>query len=143
MDLALHEGGPRFGKPGWHAPRLGQKAFAAVVSAAYAHRCSLTGAKIRPVLQAAHIRPYAHEGEHRVDNGLLLRADVHIMFDQGFLGVHPAGRTLQVSSSLRDVYGNGEEFYARAGSPIALPARKADQPNAEFLAWHMDVKFRS
>lgn len=57
-------------------PRLGQGAFRAMVSDAYSHRCALTGYRVRPVLEAAHIKSYASGGEHRLDNGLLLRSDV-------------------------------------------------------------------
>lgn len=75
--------GPIFGDPRMAVPRLGQQAFKGMVLAAYHRRCAITGAKITPVLQAAHIRPVAHHGEHRLDNGLLLRSDVHTLFDQG------------------------------------------------------------
>jgi len=103
----------------------------------------VTGAKIIPTLQAAHIRPVTSNGENRVDNGLLLRSDVHILFDRGYLGVHPSSRTLMVSPRLRLDYGNGEEFYARASAhePVAVPSRRVDQPNVEFLEWHTDTVF--
>jgi putative restriction endonuclease len=47
-----------------------------VVLDAYERRCSITGERVLPVLEAAHIKPYAPGGEHRVDNGLLLRSDI-------------------------------------------------------------------
>lgn len=124
--------------------RVGQKAFGALVQEAYERRCAVTGDRIRPVLEAAHIRPVTANGENRVDNGLLLRSDVHTLFDRGYLGVHPERRTLIVSARLRREFGNGEEFYARERSaePIALPERAADRPNSEFLTWHMDEVFR-
>jgi putative restriction endonuclease len=102
----------------------------------------LTGTKIWPALQAAHIRPVAYGGEHRLDNGLLLRSDVHTMFDRGYLGVDASFR-LRVSPLLRSEFGNGERFYAKAGEIIALPDRRADQPNSEFLEWHMDEVFQA
>jgi len=43
----------------------------------------VNGDKIVPVLQAAHLRPVTLDGENRVDNGLLLRSDVHTLFDRG------------------------------------------------------------
>jgi putative restriction endonuclease len=105
--------------------------------------CLSTGDKIVPVLQAAHIRPVTAEGENRVDNGLLLRSDVGTLFDCGYLGVHPDPQSLLVSPRLRAHWGNGEEFYARAstGEPIRIPARRADRPNHDFLAWHADTIF--
>jgi putative restriction endonuclease len=131
-----------FGDPRLVPYRLGQQAFQAVVLDTYDRRCAITGTRIRPVLQAAHIRPVAAGGEHRIDNGLLLRSDVHTMFDRGYLGVDPHNR-LQVSPRLRDEFGNGEQFYAGAGEVIALPVRQADRPQREFLEWHMEEIFRA
>jgi putative restriction endonuclease len=132
--------GPVYGDPKLTAQRLGQQAFQAVVFEAYHRRCAVTGAKIRPVLQAAHIRPLPKGGEHRADNGLLLRSDVHTLYDHGYLAVDPRHR-LMVSPLLREEFGNGEEFYARAGTAIDLPERRADRPNREFLEWHIDEIF--
>jgi putative restriction endonuclease len=144
IDLSepWHRSGPMFGDPRLTPYRLGQQAFQAVVLDAYDRRCAISGTRIRPVLQAAHIRPVAAGGEHRIDNGLLLRSDVHTMFDRGYLGVDPRYR-LQVSPRLRDDFGNGEQFYARAGEVIALPDRRGDRPQQEFLEWHMDEVFRA
>ena len=138
-DIA-HVSGPVFGNPLLVKPRLGQGAFKALVHGAYRDRCSVTGHKIRPTLQAAHILPVGKGGEHRIDNGLLLRSDVHTMFDRGYIGVDPSYK-LHVSRRLRDEFGNGDEFYERAGSVIALPEREVDKPNTEFLTWHMDEVF--
>ncbi|MGD0511175.1 MAG: HNH endonuclease signature motif containing protein [Candidatus Micrarchaeaceae archaeon] len=78
---------PTRGEPRLTTPRLGQNAFKAVVQEAYVRRCAITDHKILPTLQAAHIFPVAAGGQHRVDNGLLLRSDVHTMFDRGYLGI--------------------------------------------------------
>lgn len=137
-----HRQGPVFSDPRLAPQRLGQQAFQAVVLSAYERRCAITGSKIRPVLQAAHIRPVTNGGEHRLDNGLLLRSDVHTLFDRGYLGVDPRYR-LQVSPRLRVEFGNGEQFYSRAGQPIALPARRAHRPQAEFLEWHLGEIFKA
>ncbi|MCW5951402.1 MAG: HNH endonuclease [Propionibacteriaceae bacterium] len=132
--------GPTRGSPTLTVPRLGQQAFKSMVLTAYHRRCAITGDKITPVLQAAHIRPVSEQGEHRVDNGLLLRSDVHILFDRGYLGVDDKYR-LQVSSRLRSDFGNGQEFYDRASSMIALPDRRSERPNKDAVSWHMDTKF--
>lgn len=116
--------------------------FQAKVLDAYSRRCSITGDKIRPVLQAAHIRPLLAGGEHRLDNGLLLRSDVHTLFDRGYLGVDPKYRLL-VSRRLREEFGNGEQLYARAGQTITVPERRPDRPNPEFLEWHVDSVFQA
>jgi len=135
-------GGPVFGNPREVRPRLGQGGFKALVHGAYRDQCSITGHKIRPTLQAAHILPVGKGGEHRLDNGLLLRSDVHTMFDRGYLGVDPEFK-LRVSRRVRDEFGNGDEFYEREGFEIALPERLFDRPNKEYLEWHMDTVFLS
>jgi putative restriction endonuclease len=124
----------------WVRNRLGQGTFRSLVTDAYARRCSFTGEKILPVLQAAHIRPVTEGGKHRVDNGLLLRSDVHTLFDRGYLGVTHDYRLL-VSRRLRQEYSNGEFYYQLAGEPIRLPERPEDRPASDFLEWHADTKF--
>lgn len=145
MDLesAGRVPGGIFGAPRLTAVRVGQRAFKALVQEAYGRRCAVTGDKIVPVLQAAHIRPVNAAGENRVDNGMLLRSDVHTLFDRGYLGVHPERRRLMVSPRLRADWGNGEEFYqlAHADNPISVPKRTADRPHRDFLTWHADSVF--
>jgi putative restriction endonuclease len=144
LDLAepWHRPGPVFGDPRLAPYRLGQQAFKAVVLDAYHRRCAITGTHIPPVLQAAHVRPVTRGGEHRLDNGLLLRSDVHTMFDRGYLGVDPRYR-LVVSPRLREEFGNGEQFYAKAGQVIDLPARRSDRPERQFLEWHLEEVFKA
>jgi putative restriction endonuclease len=135
-----HRSGPVFGDPRLAPYRLGQQSFKAVVLDSYHRRCAISGTHIPPVLQAAHIRPVARGGEHRLDNGLLLRSDVHTLFDRGYLGVNPQHRLL-VSPRLRAEFSNGDQFYAQAGQVIDLPERRADRPDREFLEWHLDEIF--
>ncbi len=132
--------GPVFGPGRTVRARLGQRPFQALVLDAYHRRCAVTGDKIRPVLQAAHILPVTQGGENRLDNGLLLRSDVHTLFDGGYLSIDPKLR-LMVSPRLRAQFENGDEFYQRAGALIGAPDRKADRPNSEFLEWHADTVF--
>lgn len=120
--------------------RRGQRWFASKMMTTYDRRCAITGSHIAPTLQAAHIRPVSREGRHEVTNGLLLRSDVHTLFDAGYLGVDDKHR-LQVSRRLRDDYGNGREFYMRAGTEIALPERRDERPGVESVTWHMDEVF--
>lgn len=100
-----HRPGTVYGDPRLLSHRLGQRAFQGVVLDAYGYGCAVTGDKIRPVLQAAHIRPLPLGGEHRLDNRLLLRSDVHTLFDRAYLGVDPKSR-LVVSPRLRDELGD-------------------------------------
>jgi putative restriction endonuclease len=134
-----HRPGPVFGDPRLAPYRLGQRSFQAVVLEAYHRRCSISGTHIPPVLQAAHIRPVTKGGEHRLDNGLLLRSDIHTLFDRGYLGVDPKFGLL-VSPRLR---ADGDQFYAQAGQVIELPERRADRPGRESLEWHLDEVFQA
>jgi putative restriction endonuclease len=135
-----HRPGPVLGDPRLAPYRLGQQSFKAVVLDAYHRRCAISGTHIPPVLQAAHIRPVAAGGEHRLDNGLLLRSDIHTLFDRGYLGVDPNYHLL-VSPRLRADFSNGDQFYAKAGQVIDLPEHRTDQPGREFLEWHLDEIF--
>ncbi len=137
LDGTWHREGATYVDPRLAPRRLGQRSFQAVVLRAYDRRCAVTGDKIRPVLQAAHIRPLPAGGEHRLDNGLLLR-----LYDRGYLAVDPKHRLL-VSPRLRDEFGNGEQFYACAGERITVPAHRIDRPRAEYLEWHIDEIFKA
>ena len=77
----------RYGDSYLTRPRLGQGAFRVLVTDAYQRRCAITGEKTLPVLNASHIKPYSQEGPHEVRNGLLLREDLHTLFDRGYLTV--------------------------------------------------------
>jgi putative restriction endonuclease len=132
--------GPTRGSPRMVIPRLGQGGFKAVVQEVYVRRCAVTNHKIMPTLQAAHIVPVAKGGEHRVDNGILMRSDVHTMFDRGYIAIDDEFRLL-VSPRLRSEFGNGEEFYSKEGQIINLPNRVLNRPSPEFLSWHMEEVF--
>jgi putative restriction endonuclease len=132
--------GEVFGAPHLAATRVGQRPFQALVLDAYHRKCAITGDRIRPVLQAAHILPVSVGGQNRLDNGVLLRSDAHTLFDAGYLGIDPKLR-LMVSPLLRSQFGNGEEFYGREGQLIDVPDRRADRPNRTYLEWHADTKF--
>lgn len=74
----------RYGQPVLVAPRLGQGSFRTLVITAYSYRCAITRERTLPILQAAHIRRYAEGGMHELSNGLLLRSDLHTLFDQHY-----------------------------------------------------------
>jgi putative restriction endonuclease len=84
--------GNRFGRAMLIHPRLGQGTFRICVTDAYGRACSVTGEHSLPALEAAHIRSYSESGPHEISNGLLLRADFHRLFDQGYVTVrHNSG----------------------------------------------------
>jgi putative restriction endonuclease len=133
----------RFGAEYLTRGRLGQGAFRVLVTDAYQRRCAVTGEKTLPVLEAAHIRPYAEDGPHRVSNGLLLRSDLHKLFDLGYITVTPELR-LEVSSRLRGEWHNGREYYAHHGKALVVePIELTSRPGKEFLAWHNEHRFKA
>jgi putative restriction endonuclease len=121
--------------------RLGQGTFRVAVTDAYGRACAVTTEHSLPVLEAAHIRPYAQEGQHEVSNGLLLRTDIHRLFDKGYVTVTPDHRFV-VSRRLRDEYENGRTYYEFNGHPIHLPRSARDYPSRENLEWHASEVFR-
>jgi putative restriction endonuclease len=121
--------------------RLGQGIFRVLVADTYQRRCAVTGEKALPVLEAAHIRPVTYGGGHRIDNGLLLRSDVHTLFDRGYVTVTPEHAFL-VSHRLKDDFDNGEQYYRLSRGLIWVPPHPEDRPNRDFLEWHADTVFK-
>ena len=136
----MQERQARFGNPTLIAPRLGQGAFRVAVTDAYGRRCAVTGEKVLPVLDAAHIKPYADGGEHSVSNGLLLRRDVHRLFDLGYVTVAPDHR-FEVSSRIHDDFDNGRAYYAFHGHRIELPNQHDQKPRRDLLEWHNSDRY--
>jgi putative restriction endonuclease len=131
---------PRFGEPTVIRPRLGQGIFRIAVTEAYDRTCAVTREHSLPALEAAHIRAYAEEGPHEVRNGLLLRADFHRLFDQGYVTVTEENR-LVVSSRLKEEFDNGHSYYPFHGKELRLPADAILRPYPEFLAWHRETMY--
>lgn len=136
-----YEPHPRFGKPSLVAPRLGQGAFRIAVTEAYARSCAVTTEHSLPVLEAAHIRPYAEGGAHSVSNGMLLRSDVHRLFDLGYVTVTPDYR-VRVSEQLRERWGNGKIYSPYDGQSVAVPDRIDERPDPLLLKWHSETVFQ-
>jgi putative restriction endonuclease len=132
----------RYGKEYLRRSRLGQGAFRVLVTDAYQRRCAITGERTLPVLEAAHIKPFAEEGPNRVDNGLLFRSDIHTLFDLGYLTVTPE-LNVEVSRHIKEEWENGRDYYALHGKPLlVLPEHAANRPSLEFLRWHNE-RFRA
>lgn len=125
----------RYGTPQMVSPRLGQGAFRVVVAEAYGRACAVTGEHSLPALEAAHIRSYAKEGPHEVQNGILLRADLHRLFDRGYLTITPDHR-LEVSKRLRRDYSNGHSYYPLHGAELQMPHTNDERPAVEYIRWH-------
>ena len=129
------------GAPTLIRPRLGQSAFRTAVLAAYERRCAVTGERTLPVLQAAHIRPFADVNEHDIRNGLLMRSDLHVLFDAGLVTVDSNLR-FRVSSKIREMYENGRDYYALNDRSIRSPRFAEQRPLREHLDYHSSVIFK-
>jgi putative restriction endonuclease len=136
----LDQVGPRYGAPRLVRPRLGQGTFQVAVTQAYGAACAVTGEHSLPVLDVAHIQGYAAGGPHEVRNGLLLRTDIHRLFDRGYVTVSPDLR-FEVSARLREEFENGRTYYALHGKEIRPPRARADRPDPALLRWHNEQVF--
>jgi putative restriction endonuclease len=138
---ALEKPAEKYGAPIEVLPRLGQGIFRVIILDAYNRSCAITGEKVVPVLDAAHIKPYAQEGTHDPRNGILLRSDLHTLFDKGYVTVTPDYH-FEVSKTIHEDFDNGEEYYALHGETIHVPTRQAYQPAGENLTWHNEKVYR-
>jgi putative restriction endonuclease len=140
-DLRTEEEKARYGKETLIKPRLGQGSFKIVVTDAYQRSCAITQERVLPVLEAAHIKPYADTGPHDVRNGVLLRSDMHKLFDRGYLTITPKLQ-IEVSRRIKEEFDNGEYYFMFHGHRINLPKMPIDQPSGEFLTWHNEKIFK-
>lgn len=134
--------GPRFGVERLVRPRLGQGSFRVLLNQAYEGGCAVTREHSLPVLEAAHIQPYSSGGQHELANGLLLRSDLHRLFDRGYVSVSP-DFSFVVSSRLRAEWANGKHYYEMAGRKIFNPSDPDQRPARELLEWHHTNVFRA
>ncbi len=138
----LDEERVRYGKETTIKPRLGQGAFRVLVTDAYNRSCAITGEHSLPALEAAHIKPYNESGPHAVNNGLLLRSDIHRLFDRGYITVTPEFK-VAVSRRLKEEFENGRSYYPFHGHHLSrLPGAINDQPQGELLIWHNENIFK-
>jgi len=140
---AVSEEAPRYGAAYLAEPPLGQGGFRVEVTEAYQRRCAVTGERTLHVLQAAHIKPYAESGPNAVANGLLLRADLHILLDRGYLTLNDDLR-VEVSRRIKEECDNGEQYNALHGQPLCVVPRRAfSQPASEYIRWYQEHRFLS
>ncbi len=137
-ELMINEPENKYGKEIKITSRIGQSAFRAMVSEVYQFKCAITREKTLPVLEAAHIKPYSKLGPNRTSNGLLLRSDMHILFDKGYMTINDDYHVL-VSQRLKEEYENGKEYYAYHGRKLQnVPHNQIDQPSKDYIQWHLD-----
>jgi putative restriction endonuclease len=137
----MAEAGARYGEPHLIRPRLGQGAFRVLVTDIYGRRCAVTQERTLPALEAAHIRPYGDGGEHEPQNGLLLRRDIHSLFDAGYVTVTPSLH-FEVSRCIKEEFDNGRDYYALHGQRISVPKEMTQHPDPTALTWHNEHCFK-
>lgn len=109
--------------------RRGQRAFRDGLLRAYQGRCAITGCDVKDVLEAAHIVPYLGPLTNRTDNGLLLRADIHTLFDCGLITIDADTRSVVVADRLLTT-----DYADLNGKGLRPPTTAADAPSAQALA---------
>ena len=137
-----HRSGPVFGDPRLAPYRLGQQAFKAKVLDAYHRRCAITGIEdlARP---GSSPHPAGHRGR-RAPAGQRPAAPIRRPYPlRPRIPWRRSRLPATGQSRLREDFGNGERFYAQAGQVVALPERRADRPQREFLEWHLGEVFKA
>ena len=115
------------------AQRRGQQAFRDALLGAYGARCAISGCAVKDVLEAAHITPYRGDATNAISNGLLLRSDLHTLFDCGLVTIDP--ETMQVVTSI-ELACSG---YAKLdGRPLRVPSDPAKAPSKKALKQHLE-----
>jgi putative restriction endonuclease len=116
--------------------RQGQGTFRICVTDAYHRQCAVSHEHSLPVLEAAHIVEWSDTHTNDVTNGILLRADIHKLFDAGYVTIDPNDHRFVVSKRLKEDYDNGKEYYQLHGLPILLPDDKGEWPSQVALRQH-------
>ena len=78
---------------------------------------------------------------HELTNGLLLRSDVHRLFDKGYLTVTPEYR-VEASKSMKEDFDDGDNYLRLHGVEIQLPSEVSARPDPSALRWHNENCFR-
>jgi putative restriction endonuclease len=113
------------------AVRQGQPRFRRELLKTYGGRCAISNCDVPETLEAAHILPYRGQHTNHVQNGLLLRADLHTLFDLGLIGIDTETWTVLIHPRL------GTTHYSHlAGQKVRLPADRAAWPSEEALREH-------
>lgn len=108
--------------------REGQSEFRQKISKIYNYKCCITGESCPDLLEAAHIQPYISKDSNHVQNGLLLRVDIHKMFDSGLIAINKDYEIIISSKIQTDYYRN------LARKHISLPDNAKNHPSKEALA---------
>jgi hypothetical protein len=107
--------------------RRGQHTFREDLRRRYGTHCLVTGSAVLAVLEAAHIRPYRGPNDNHPENGLLLRADIHTLFDLHLIQIDPETLTVHLHADIAD----SPDYATLHGRPLRVPAGM--EPSREAL----------
>ena len=108
--------------------RRGQQNFRKSLLNAYGNRCAISACSIIDVLESAHICPYRGPDTNKVWNGILLRADLHTLFDCGLIAINHETMRVRISPLLTE-----SEYWCFHNQRLNLPQKTADRPSREAL----------
>lgn len=107
--------------------RRGQKRFREKLIKRYGGTCQVTGCEFLEIVEAAHIDPYSESENNAVGNGLLLRSDIHTLFDLGYIGIEPENLKIELHPSLE-----GSEYQQIDGAELLVtPGNRPDASSLE------------
>ena len=108
--------------------RRGQRAFRGKLLRIYGGRCAITACAVEAILEAAHVTPYLGPDTNKAGNGMLLRADVHTLWDLGLIAINPASMKIWVSPNLV-----GSEYEKYSNNTPLFPRDAENRPSIEAL----------
>lgn len=111
--------------------RRGQARFRADLIEAYDGHCAISDCDAADALEACHVASYSESVNNRKSNGILLRADLHTLFDLGLLAIHPVDMSVILSPKLMNT-----SYQPLHGRRVKLPKEPEDRPNAGALKDH-------
>lgn len=123
---------------GWVVSREDQAGFRDSLLAAYGYRCAISQFDVQESLQAAHILNYSGRSSQTLANGLLLRADLHLLFDRHLLAIEPTEMRVHLAPAIR-----GSRYASLHSAPVRAPSFAVQQPSAAGLGVHFEVSSRA
>ncbi len=112
--------------------RRGQASFRSALLQAYGAKCAVTGCSAEAVLEAAHILPFSEQQSYKTTGGILLRADIHILFDLALLSFEPESKKVVLAPELLPSY------EVLQGSKLRMPEDSNQLPEKALLMAHYE-----
>ncbi len=114
--------------------RQGQKRFRESLLKIYDKSCIVTGCKVKSVLEAAHITPYLGSDTNHPSNGLLLRADIHTLWDLGLIAIDPSSMLVKIHETLSD-----SEYGIYQNQALKFNLEQEERPSKAALQQQLDL----